>query len=96
MKKEIKEQKTLRIIKTIVGIIVRGGDGKPDRILEKHILKKDGSKEITFISEERKKDFSKKELEKYLNHFEIIEGKSKEKYLKVHNLKVLDRDIKNK
>lgn len=60
----------------MVGIIVKGGDGKPDRILEKHIVMENGDKEITFMSEERKNELkSSNQFVEYLEHFKKFEGK---------------------
>ncbi len=59
----------------IVGTIVKGGDGKPDRVIEKHIIKPDGIKELTFMAEERKEYLKGKgTLKDYLKQFDKISG----------------------
>ena len=59
--------------KGVMGIVVRGGDGKPERILEKHIIKENGDKELLFMSDERKEDFKRKNtLKDYVKQFKKI------------------------
>jgi len=78
-----------RTVGDVKGVIVCGGDGKPERVIEEHLIRKDGKKEITFISEERKQELkSRNHFEKYINQFEIIEGKDKKAFLKEDKLNI--------
>jgi len=77
-----------------VSVIVRGGDGKPDREMEKQHLHKDGRKEIKFMSDERKQEMiKKKQFRKYVEQFDIIEGKTKQEYIKDNKLIFADQEI---
>lgn len=63
--------------------------GAKEILLEKHILRKNGRKELIFIHEDRKKDLQKlKSFEVYLDQFDVIEGLDKETFLKNNNLKI--------
>jgi len=56
-----------------IGIIVQGGDGKPERIIEKHLIKQNGEKELIFMSNERKADFKNKgNLKDYVKQFKKV------------------------
>lgn len=58
---------------TMVGTIVKGGDGKPTRVLEKHIINPDNTKELIFISEERIAELKKQKIyTQYIKEFKKI------------------------
>lgn len=56
----------------IMGIMERGGDGKPDRILEKQIIE-NNKKALIFMSEEREQELKKqRQFTKYIKQFNKI------------------------
>lgn len=64
---------------------------EPEIILEKTIIRINGTKEITFMHDERKKQLKdQNKLAKYLDQFDFIEGKEKADFLKENNLEILE------
>ena len=56
-----------------IGYMGRGGDGKPDRILEKYLITKSNKKHLIFMSEEREEELKKEgTLPNYLKQFDKI------------------------
>lgn len=67
------------------GFVASGKNGEKGEIIEKTLIKDDGTKELLFMHEDRKKEMEKRgHLKNYLNQFDTIEGESKETFFKKH------------
>ena len=76
------------------GYVMTGKDGEKGTVIEKTLLKEDGTIELVFMDENRKRQMiERNKLGTYLDQFNKIEGIEKTEFFKKNSIILKKKDI---